>query len=83
MGLQGIGIEFARLNQQRCYDIDECNDGRNGGGVEHSQCVNTEVRERERERERDAVVDSAVESNNGCCVPGVVLLRAMPGRLRG
>ncbi|MPC21633.1 Thrombospondin-3a [Portunus trituberculatus] len=42
VGLQGIGIEFARLNQQRCYDINECNDGRNGGCVDNSQCVNTE-----------------------------------------
>ncbi|XP_050711023.1 cartilage oligomeric matrix protein-like isoform X2 [Eriocheir sinensis] len=42
MGLQGIGIDFARQNRQRCYDLDECNDGRNGGCVDNSQCINTE-----------------------------------------
>ncbi|XP_076046713.1 thrombospondin isoform X2 [Oratosquilla oratoria] len=41
-GLQGIGVEFARQNRQRCYDINECDDGNNGGCVEHSQCHNTE-----------------------------------------
>ncbi|CAG7837255.1 unnamed protein product, partial [Allacma fusca] len=41
-GFQGQGLEFARRNRQRCYDIDECNDGRNGGCVENSRCINTE-----------------------------------------
>ncbi|XP_047736198.1 cartilage oligomeric matrix protein isoform X2 [Hyalella azteca] len=41
-GLQGIGLEFAMSNRQRCYDINECNDGRNGGCVDNSICVNTE-----------------------------------------
>lgn len=42
-GLQGIGVEFATKNRQRCYDINECNDGRNGRCVINSHCVNTEV----------------------------------------
>lgn len=42
-GVQGIGIEFARQNRQRCYDINECEDGNNGGCVQNSECVNTEV----------------------------------------
>lgn len=41
-GLQGIGLEFARNNRQRCYDINECNDGYNGGCVDNSICVNVE-----------------------------------------
>ncbi|KAF2368679.1 Thrombospondin/cartilage oligomeric matrix protein coiled-coil domain [Trinorchestia longiramus] len=41
-GMQGVGIEFATANRQRCYDINECNDGRNGGCIENSICVNTE-----------------------------------------
>jgi len=43
-GLRGIGMEFALNNKQRCYDINECLDGRNGGCVDNSECVNTEVR---------------------------------------
>ena len=42
-GIQGIGLDFARRNKQRCFDINECDDGKNGGCVRHSQCVNTEV----------------------------------------
>nr|XP_045625740.1 cartilage oligomeric matrix protein-like isoform X2 [Procambarus clarkii] len=41
-GLQGIGIQFARQNRQRCLDINECYDGNNGGCVHNSECVNTE-----------------------------------------
>jgi len=40
--VSGIGIEFARANRQRCTDINECQDGRNGGCVPNSQCINTE-----------------------------------------
>lgn len=42
-GVEGAGIEEAHRNKQRCYDINECNDGRNGGCASNSQCVNTEV----------------------------------------
>jgi len=38
-GVQGTGVEFARYNQQRCYDINECEENR---CVSNSQCVNTE-----------------------------------------
>uniref|UniRef100_A0A2P2I1C0 Cartilage oligomeric matrix protein-like n=1 Tax=Hirondellea gigas TaxID=1518452 RepID=A0A2P2I1C0_9CRUS len=41
-GIHGIGIEFANNNRQRCYDINECNDGYNAGCVDNSHCVNTE-----------------------------------------
>ncbi|XP_071537031.1 cartilage oligomeric matrix protein isoform X2 [Panulirus ornatus] len=41
-GLQGIGLQFARQNRQRCYDLDECDDGQNGGCVRNSECINTE-----------------------------------------
>ncbi|KAK4012101.1 hypothetical protein OUZ56_021199 [Daphnia magna] len=40
--VQGVGIDYARLNRQRCVDINECADGRNGGCVPNSRCVNTE-----------------------------------------
>lgn len=42
-GLQGVGLEFAQRNRQHCQDINECNDGNNGGCAPHSVCVNTEV----------------------------------------
>ncbi|XP_037081699.1 cartilage oligomeric matrix protein-like isoform X2 [Pollicipes pollicipes] len=38
-GVQGVGLEYARYNHQRCYDINECEEGR---CVANSQCVNTE-----------------------------------------
>lgn len=38
----GIGVEYARKNRQRCDDINECDDGRNGGCVPNSHCINTE-----------------------------------------
>ncbi|XP_042216566.1 cartilage oligomeric matrix protein-like isoform X2 [Homarus americanus] len=41
-GLQGIGLQFARQNRQRCYDLNECDDGNNGGCVDNSECINTE-----------------------------------------
>lgn len=43
-GFQGVGLEEAARNRQRCYDIDECADGRNGGCAHNSICTNTEVR---------------------------------------
>jgi len=42
-GVEGIGLEEAYHNRQQCYDIDECNDGRNGGCAPNSICVNVEV----------------------------------------
>nr|CAD7435198.1 unnamed protein product [Timema monikensis] len=42
-GLEGIGLEVALHNRQRCYDIDECADGRNGGCDPNSACTNTEL----------------------------------------
>ncbi|KAK6643568.1 hypothetical protein RUM43_005078 [Polyplax serrata] len=41
-GFQGVGLEEAARNRQRCYDIDECADGRNGGCAHNSICTNTE-----------------------------------------
>ncbi|XP_053597826.1 cartilage oligomeric matrix protein isoform X2 [Microplitis demolitor] len=38
---EGIGIEFALRNKQICQDINECDDGRNGGCVPNSECINT------------------------------------------
>ncbi|RWS08915.1 cartilage oligomeric matrix protein-like protein [Dinothrombium tinctorium] len=38
--VQGIGLEFARNYKQICIDINECDEKRNGGCVENSQCVN-------------------------------------------
>lgn len=45
--VQGVGLDYARANRQRCVDINECNDGRNGGCVPNSQCINTEARLRD------------------------------------
>ncbi|XP_067016443.1 cartilage oligomeric matrix protein-like isoform X3 [Acropora muricata] len=38
----GIGRGFAENIKQICIDIDECNDGKNGGCSVHSTCINTE-----------------------------------------
>ncbi|XP_037080136.1 cartilage oligomeric matrix protein-like [Pollicipes pollicipes] len=38
-GMQGKGLEFARLNQQRCHDINECEQER---CVPNSECINTD-----------------------------------------
>ncbi|XP_065572025.1 cartilage oligomeric matrix protein-like isoform X2 [Artemia franciscana] len=38
---QGVGVEYARANRQRCLDVDECSI-LNGGCVENSICTNTE-----------------------------------------
>ena len=40
--VQGVGLEFARTHKQQCYELNECNDGRNGGCVPNSECVNTD-----------------------------------------
>ncbi|XP_078740467.1 thrombospondin-3-like isoform X1 [Lampetra fluviatilis] len=38
--LQGVGVEFAKDTKQVCTDVDECQDGKNGGCVLNSICVN-------------------------------------------
>ncbi|KAJ7380253.1 hypothetical protein OS493_010968 [Desmophyllum pertusum] len=38
----GIGADFAENIKQICNDIDECNDGKNGGCSVHSTCINTQ-----------------------------------------
>lgn len=37
----GTGIDDARRLRQTCLDVDECQDGRNGGCVANSVCINT------------------------------------------
>lgn len=39
--VEGVGLEYAHSARQLCLDINECDDGRNGGCVENSQCMNT------------------------------------------
>ncbi|XP_005091776.1 cartilage oligomeric matrix protein [Aplysia californica] len=39
--VQGLGIEVAQRVKQVCTDINECEDGQNGGCVENSVCINT------------------------------------------
>lgn len=41
-GMEGVGLDIAHRNKQRCYDINECQDGRNGGCAPNSVCLNTE-----------------------------------------
>lgn len=41
--MEGVGLEIAHRNKQRCHDINECQDGRNGGCAPNSVCINTEV----------------------------------------
>ncbi|CAH1796395.1 unnamed protein product [Owenia fusiformis] len=38
---RGVGLEFALNNPQICKDINECENGTNGGCVPNSKCVNT------------------------------------------
>ncbi|KAF8764313.1 Thrombospondin-4 like protein [Argiope bruennichi] len=38
--VQGVGLEYARSVRQLCLDINECDNGQNGGCVENSQCIN-------------------------------------------
>uniref|UniRef100_A0A8C4QTZ8 Thrombospondin n=1 Tax=Eptatretus burgeri TaxID=7764 RepID=A0A8C4QTZ8_EPTBU len=40
--VRGLGLERASTHQQVCTDIDECDDGRNGGCVPNSICINTQ-----------------------------------------
>ncbi|XP_064416645.1 thrombospondin-3 [Latimeria chalumnae] len=39
--VSGVGLEFAKASKQVCTDIDECQDGDNGGCVPNSVCTNT------------------------------------------
>ncbi|XP_040196487.1 thrombospondin-4 [Rana temporaria] len=39
--VQGVGTTYARQNKQICLDINECENGRNGGCVTNSICTNT------------------------------------------
>ncbi|KAM4808971.1 thrombospondin-4 [Rhinophrynus dorsalis] len=39
--IQGVGVNFAKQNKQVCVDINECENGRNGGCVTNSICTNT------------------------------------------
>lgn len=40
-GFRGVGVEDVSRRRERCYDIDECADGR--ACVPNSHCHNTEV----------------------------------------
>ncbi|KAK6468076.1 thrombospondin-4-like [Huso huso] len=40
--LEGVGLSFARANKQVCSDVNECEDGHNGGCVANSICSNTQ-----------------------------------------
>ncbi|XP_069798548.1 LOW QUALITY PROTEIN: thrombospondin-3-like [Narcine bancroftii] len=37
----GVGIDIAKTLKQVCLDVDECNDGNNGGCTTNSICTNT------------------------------------------
>ncbi|XP_075907986.1 thrombospondin-4-like isoform X2 [Petromyzon marinus] len=37
----GLGLAQANARPQVCHDIDECHDGKNGGCVDNSICINT------------------------------------------
>ncbi|XP_068106211.1 thrombospondin-4 isoform X2 [Hyperolius riggenbachi] len=39
--VQGVGTTYAKQNKQICLDINECENGRNGGCVENSICTNS------------------------------------------
>ncbi|CAD6234250.1 GSCOCG00007686001-RA-CDS [Cotesia congregata] len=39
---EAVEIDFTRRNKQICQDINECDDGRNGGCVPNSECINTQ-----------------------------------------
>ncbi|XP_063819539.1 thrombospondin-4 [Pseudophryne corroboree] len=39
--VQGVGTTYAKQNKQICLDINECENGRNGGCVSNSICTNT------------------------------------------
>ncbi|OCT66764.1 thrombospondin-3 isoform X1 [Xenopus laevis] len=39
--VSGVGVDYAKASKQVCKDIDECNDGNNGGCDVNSICTNT------------------------------------------
>ncbi|XP_069624963.1 thrombospondin-3 isoform X1 [Ranitomeya imitator] len=39
--VSGVGVDYAKASKQVCTDIDECNDGNNGGCAANSICTNT------------------------------------------
>ncbi|XP_010562461.1 PREDICTED: thrombospondin-3 [Haliaeetus leucocephalus] len=39
--VSGVGVDYVRASKQVCMDIDECNDGNNGGCDPNSICTNT------------------------------------------
>ncbi|XP_064494669.1 thrombospondin-3 isoform X2 [Pseudopipra pipra] len=39
--VSGVGVDYAKASKQVCTDIDECNDGNNGGCDPNSICTNT------------------------------------------
>uniref|UniRef100_A0A8B9UXG4 Thrombospondin 3 n=1 Tax=Anas zonorhyncha TaxID=75864 RepID=A0A8B9UXG4_9AVES len=39
--VSGVGADYAKASKQVCTDIDECNDGNNGGCDPNSICTNT------------------------------------------
>uniref|UniRef100_A0A674JQR7 Thrombospondin 3 n=1 Tax=Terrapene triunguis TaxID=2587831 RepID=A0A674JQR7_9SAUR len=39
--ISGVGADYAKASKQVCTDIDECNDGNNGGCDPNSICTNT------------------------------------------
>ncbi|NXR35200.1 TSP3 protein, partial [Zosterops hypoxanthus] len=39
--VSGVGVDYARASKQVCTDVDECNDGNNGGCDPNSICTNT------------------------------------------
>lgn len=39
--VKGLGITYAKTTKQVCVDIDECNNGKNGGCAPNSICTNT------------------------------------------
>uniref|UniRef100_A0A670JLP4 Thrombospondin 3 n=1 Tax=Podarcis muralis TaxID=64176 RepID=A0A670JLP4_PODMU len=39
--ISGVGADYAKASKQTCTDIDECNDGNNGGCDPNAICTNT------------------------------------------
>ncbi|XP_053559367.1 thrombospondin-3 [Bombina bombina] len=39
--VSGVGVDYAKASKQVCSDIDECNDGNNGGCAANSICTNS------------------------------------------
>ncbi|XP_059474504.1 cartilage oligomeric matrix protein [Neocloeon triangulifer] len=73
-GAQGVGLDDARRVRQQCKDIDECADGRNGGCVPNSQCVNSEGSFRCGPCNRGFIGNQTMGCHNtpGMCMDGTV-----------